>query len=256
MNQHVHSAIADGIMRIEIRRPEKRNAITAAMYQAMADALRQAQDDPAVRVVLLHGQPSFFTAGNDLVDFLHRPPSSEQDPVFQFLLHIMQAEKPIVAAVAGPAVGIGTTLLPYCDYVVAADSARFSTPFVDLGLCPEAGSSLMLPLSLGMRRAAELLLFGETIDAATACDWGLVNRVVSEAQLFETAMSRAALLAAKPVAALRMSKSLLRRHALPLALATMRAEAHAFQPLLAAPEAKEAFAAFLDKRAPNFSQFN
>src|SRR6185437_8733019 len=152
---------AEGVMTIALNRPEKKNAITSAMYQTMADALADAQEDAAVRAILIRGSENVFSAGNDLEDFMKSPPSSEDAPVLQFLRRISGAEKPIVASVAGVAVGIGTTLLLHCDMVYAAESATFSLPFSQLGLCPEAASSVLLPRLAGYPLAAEKLLLGE-----------------------------------------------------------------------------------------------
>ena len=165
MTQHVKVVIKDRILRIELDRAERKNAITADMYRALADALAAAESDAQVRVVLVHGKPDCFTAGNDLKDFLERPPAGENSPVFQFLRGISTATKPLVAAVGGPAVGVGTTMLLHCDFVYAAPNARFQMPFVTLGLVPEAASSLLLPMLAGYQRAAELLLLGKPFTA-------------------------------------------------------------------------------------------
>jgi enoyl-CoA hydratase/carnithine racemase len=255
MTEHIITEAREHVQRIELNRPDKKNAITVAMYEAMAAALERAGGDPAVRVILIHGQPGVFTSGNDLVDFLNAPPAGPEGPVFRFLTRISQIEKPVVAAVTGAAVGIGTTMLLHCDYVVAGESSKFSVPFVNLGLLPEGSSSLLLPLAIGRLRAAELLLFGEAIGAAQACDWGLVNRVVADAEAIPQALARAHALAAKPPAALRTSKSLLRRRLAPLIAQTMHDEGVSFTALLDSPEAKEALSAFLDKRRPDFSRF-
>ena len=175
----------DGILRIEINRPDKKNALTAAMYQAMADALTAADADPKVRVVLIHGKSDLFTAGNDLQDFLDNRPRDEDRPAFQFLRNISRAQKPIVAAVAGAAVGIGTTMLLHCDLVYAAPNTRLQLPFVNLGLVPEAASSLLLPALVGYQRAAELLLLCEPFSAQTAKEIGLVNAVFPVASFRE-----------------------------------------------------------------------
>jgi len=255
MPEHIMTESRDRVQRIEIHRPEKRNAITVAMYEAMAAALARAADDPGVRVILIHGLPEVFTSGNDLVDFLNLPPDGMDSPVFRFLTLINQSSKPVVAAVTGAAVGIGTTMLLHCDYVVAGASARLSVPFVNLGLCPEGGSSLLLPLVLGYLRAAELLLWGEAIDAQQAREWGLVNCVVADGQAIPEAQARALALAAKPPAALQTSKSLLKRRLVPLILHAMQEEGASFSKLLAGPEAKEALSAFVAKRQPDFSRF-
>lgn len=255
MTAHIITETRDRVQRIELNRPDKKNAITVAMYEAMAAALERGGGDPAVRVILIHGQPGVFTSGNDLVEFLNQPPTGTEAPVFRFLARISQIDKPVVAAVTGAAVGIGTTMLLHCDYVVAGESAQFSVPFVNLGLCPEGSSSLLLPLAVGALRAAELLLFGEAIGAAQAREWGLVNRVVADDQVIPEARARAQALAAKPPAALRTSKSLLKRRLAPLIAQAMADEGASFTKLLDGAEAKEALSAFLEKRRPDFSRF-
>ena len=172
---------ADGVMTITIARPAKKNALTAAMYQTMADALAEAQEDKAVRVILLRGGDGNFTSGNDLEDFLKSPPKDDTAPVFQFLARISSASKPIVAAVPGLAIGVGVTMLLHCDLVYAADTATFSLPFTQLGLCPEAASSALLPRLAGHQVAAEKLLLGEAFDALEAHRIGIVNRVLPAA---------------------------------------------------------------------------
>jgi enoyl-CoA hydratase/carnithine racemase len=245
-----------GILRIEIDRPDKKNALTAAMYQAMADAIHAAENDARVRVLLIHGKADLFTAGNDLQDFLDNPPRDDKRPVFQFLYGISQAQKPIVAAVAGAAVGIGTTMLLHCDLVYAARNARLQLPFVNLGLVPEAASSLLLPALAGYQRAAELLLLGEPFSADRAKDIGLVTEVVSESELFDIAMAQAEKLAAKPAAALRLSKRLMKQGQMAAVMQQIKLESGYFGERLNSPEAKEAFSAFLEKRKPDFSRFD
>ena len=246
----------DGILRIEIDRPDKKNALTAAMYQAMADAIKSAEADSTVRVVLIHGKTDLFTAGNDLQDFLDNPPRDDNRPVFQFLYGISQAQKPIVAAVAGPAVGIGTTMLLHCDLVYAAPNARLQLPFVNLGLVPEAGSSLLLAALVGYQRAAELLLLGEPFSAQKAREMGLVTEVVAEDQLFDTAMAQAKKLAGKPAASLRLTKRLMKQGQMAAVAQRIKLESDHFGERLDSPEAKEAFSAFLEKRKPDFSKFD
>ncbi len=246
----------DGILRIEIDRPDKKNALTAVMYQAMADAIHAAEADSTVRVVLIHGKADLFTAGNDLQDFLDNPPRDDNRPVFQFLYGISQAQKPIVAAVAGAAVGIGTTMLLHCDLVYAAPNARLQLPFVNLGLVPEAGSSLLLPALIGYQRAAELLLLGEPFSAQRAQEIGLVTEVVAEDQLFDTAMAQAKKLASKPAASLRLTKRLMKQGQMAAVAQQIKLESDHFGERLASPEAKEAFSAFLEKRKPDFSKFH
>ena len=245
-----------GVLRIQFNRAEKKNAITAAMYQALAHALRHAERESAVRVALIHGAPDVFTSGNDLQDFLASPPRSTDAPVFQFLRAIHEFPKPLVAAVSGLAVGIGTTMLLHCDLVYCAPGTRFSVPFVNLGLCPEAGSSFLLPRLTGYQRAAELLMLGEPFAAETAKEIGLVNAIVPAESLLATAMATAKKLAAKPAASLRETKTLMKQGIHEAVKLAMGDEGEAFRERLESPEAKEAFAAFLEKRQPDFSKFH
>lgn len=241
---------SDGIFTIEISRREKKNSITSGMYRAMSEALGHAREQSHVKVVLIRGQDDLFTAGNDLSDFLQRK-VGDPSAAIPFL-HLLSAfEKPLVAAVAGNAVGIGTTLLLHCDLVYAADNAKFQLPFVNLALCPEAGSSLLLPRIAGHQRAAELLLLGEPFDAATAREAGIVNRVVAADQLMATALAAAKKLAAQPVQSLAVTKALMKRPPERSAIEAMDEEVIFFADLLAAPAAKEIFSAFLEKRIPN-----
>jgi enoyl-CoA hydratase/carnithine racemase len=251
----IDTAIDGGILTVTFNRPAKKNAITAAMYQQLADALRVAQDEPSVRVVLVVGLPEIFTAGNDLDDFLNAPPTGEESPVFRFLRAISTAEKPIVAAVRGAAVGVGTTMLLHCDLVYAGRGARFSLPFVQLGLCPEAASSLLLPQLLGYRRAAEKLLLGEPFGADEAAAIGLVNQVLDDDAVLAHAQKQAAKLAALPASSIRTTKWLMKGDQGEDVAARMQKEGQAFREMLGAPEAKEAFAAFFEKRKPDFRQF-
>lgn len=255
MSQHVLVELVDRVLRVQLARPEKKNALTVDMYAALETAVARAEAEAEVRAVLLHGGPDCFTSGNDVKDFLERAAGAES-PAFRFLDRIATARKPIVAAVAGPAVGIGTTMLLHCDLVYAAAGARFQLPFVALGLVPEAGSSLLLPAAVGYPRAAELLLLGEPFGAEKALAAGLVTAVVGEAELLETARAAAAKLAALPPASVRLTKELMRRgHAQALA-AQMKEEGRLFLERLASPEAHEAMTAFFEKRKPDFSRFS
>ncbi|WJN75962.1 enoyl-CoA hydratase [Burkholderia anthina] len=247
---------ADGVMTITIARPAKKNALTAAMYQTMADALADAQEDKATRVILLRGSDGNFSAGNDLEDFLKSPPTDDTASVFQFLARISSASKPIVAAVPGIAVGVGVTMLLHCDLVYAADTATFSLPFVQLGLCPEAASSALLPRLTGHQVAAEKLLLGEAFDALEAHRIGIVNRVLPAAELDAFAAKQAAKLAALPAASLRVTKALLKETGGVATPARMAEEARHFAAMLRAPEAREAMTAFFEKRKPDFRQFD
>jgi len=239
---------ADGITTLTLDRVEKKNAITTVMYTALADALDAAAGDEAVRVVVVRGARSVFTAGNDLADFLHDPPTGMDSPVMRFLTTIAAFPKPLVAAVCGPAVGVGTTMLLHCDLVYASDDAVLLLPFVDLGLVPEAASSLLLPQQLGYHAAAAALLLGEPIAPAAALAAGLVNAVLPGDEVDSAALAAARRLAAKPVGALVASKRLLKSGQQEAVHARIAEEAAVFERMLEEPAAQEAFAAFLGKR--------
>ncbi|MCM2289624.1 MAG: enoyl-CoA hydratase [Sulfuritalea sp.] len=256
MSGLVRVGLADGIFHIEIARPEKKNALTAAMYQTMADALASADADPAVRVILISGAGGNFTAGNDLADFLATPPMDESAPVFRFIKGFANLQKPFVAAVEGVAIGVGTTMLLHCDLVYAGSGARFALPFANLGLTPEAASSLLLPLRAGHAKAAEMLMLGEVFSAQTALDIGIVNAVLPDGQAQDHALERCRKLTTQPAASLRLTKQLMKRAQDALIRETMGVEADVFRQRLVSPEAKEAFAAFFEKRKPDFSSFN
>ena len=243
-----------GVMTITFNRLARKNSITAAMYAALADALAQARDDAAVRVVLVQGDEAIFSAGNDIADFLEAPPAAEDAPVFRFLRGIATFPKPLVAAVCGPAVGIGTTLLFHCDLVYAGDNAAFSMPFVNLGICPEAASSLLAPQMFGYHRAAEALLLGEAFYAEAALEVGLVNRVLPPTEVNGYAQGVARKLAAKPLSSLMVTKRLLKQGQESAVLERMAEEGATFGRMLREPAAREAFSAFMEKRAPDFSR--
>ena len=244
----------NGLATITFNRVEKKNSFTAAMYASMAQFLEQAAQDDAVRVVVFQGHPTVFSAGNDIADFLHNPPSTPEAPVFQFLQQISAFPKTVVAAVAGPAVGIGTTLLFHCDLVYAGDNAAFAMPFVNLGLCPEAGSSLLAPRLMGHARASEALLLGEPFQAEAALEMGLVNRIVPPTEVNALAQRQAAKLAGKPMSSLLETKRLLKQTQARDIQVRMAEEASSFGRMLQEPAAKEAFTAFMEKRAPDFSK--
>ena len=242
------------IKRIEIDRADKKNALTHAMYASMADALVAADADAAVRVILIHGKPDCFTAGNDLKDFLERPPHAEGE-AFRFIRTIAATKKPIVAAVGGAAVGIGTTMLLHCELVFASPDARFQLPFVSLGLVPEAASSFLLPAIAGYQRAAELLLLAQPFGAEKALAAGFVTEIIPEDELFEYARDAAAALAALPPASVQTTKRLMKRGREALVAEAMAEEGRLFRERLAGAEAKEAMTAFFEKRKPDFSKF-
>lgn len=230
-----------------MRRPEKKNALNQEMYAGLVRALEEAERDDSVRVHVLGGVPGAFTAGNDIADFIAHPPTDGENPTVRFIMLLPQLEKPLIAAVDGVAVGVGTTLLLHCDYVVATDRSKFSMPFVNLGLVPEAGSSYLLPLTAGFARASELLLFGEAFGAEKALECGLVNRVVPPAALEATVNERAKALAERPLAALKESKRLIRGPHRETLAAVMKQELAVFAERLSSPEAAAAFEAFMSK---------
>ena len=247
-----------GVTTLTLNRVEKKNSITAAMYAAMADALLQADADKAVRALVIQGHATVFSAGNDIGDFLNAPPrvqgENQETPVMRFLRGISTFPKPLVAAVCGPAVGIGTTMLFHCDLVYAGDNAMFSMPFVNLGLCPEAASSLLVPQMMGYHRAAEALLLGEPFMAEAALEVGLVNRIVPPTEANGIAQAQARKLAAKPISSLLETKRLMKQGQAGLVAQQIAEESASFGRMLHQPAAREAFGAFMAKRKPDFSR--
>ncbi len=243
-----------GVLTLTLNRLERKNSINLAMYGAMADTIAAADADPSVRVVVLQGHETVFCAGNDIGDFLHTPASGMESPAFRFLRALPAFSKPLLASVCGPAVGIGTTMLFHCDLVYAGDNAAFSLPFVNLGLCPEAASSLLMPQMFGYHRAAEALLLGEPFMAEAALEVGLVNRVVPPTEANAATQAAARKLAAKPLGPLVATKRLMKQGQQQRVLQQMADEGAVFSGLLAEPAAKEAFNAFLEKRKPDFSK--
>lgn len=251
----IKTATHDGVATIEIARPEKKNAITAAMYAQMAAALDAARNDPAVRAVLITGQPGIFTSGNDIEDFMQRPPSQAESPALVFMKALMNCDKPVIAAVTGAAIGIGTTLLLHCDFVFVSDEARLAMPFVSLGLVPEFASSLIVPQLMGNVRAAEKLLLGDPFTGADAVECGIANAVLPATEVVRHARRIAERFNALPPGAVRDSKRLMRKARADLALQTIAVESEIFGQRLRSPEAQEAFGAFFQKRKPDFSKF-
>lgn len=245
------------VLRLGFNRPDKKNAITTAMYAALADGLAEAQEDAAIRAVLFEGNGDYFTSGNDVADFMSGAAMEEDAhggrPVERFLQAIATAEKPLVAAVQGPAVGVGVTMLLHCDLVYASPAATFHTPFVDLALVPEAASSLLLPRIAGATRAAEMLLLGEKINAPRAREFGFINDVVDADALLEAALGKAKALAEKAPEALRLAKQLMKGDKEEI-LSRMKKEGAHFAAQLQSAEFREAGAAFLQKRKPDFSK--
>jgi enoyl-CoA hydratase/carnithine racemase len=238
------------ILTIQLNRPAKKNAMTSSMYIAMADALHDAASDDHTRVVLWHGAGTSFTAGNDLEDFMKNPPGPGESPQARLIKALIDFEKPLVAAVQGVAIGGGTTMLAHCDFVYAGESAKFQLPFVNLALVPEFGSSYLLPLRFGYVRAAELVLLGQPFDASRAAELGLVTQVVPDQKLLVTATETARKLAEKPTGALQACKRLMRRTSREQLEQAVKFEMEEFAVRVRSAEAKQAFTAFFEKRAP------
>lgn len=249
MSEGIERIERDGVVEIHIDRPDKKNALTAAMYRAMTAALADASERAEIGAVLFAGKGDAFCAGNDLKDFTQGPQGG--DAAFEFIRALAVFEKPLVAAVQGLAVGIGTTMLFHCDLVYAAPDARFIMPFVNLGLVPEAGSSLLAPATLGYAKAAAMLLLGDPMDAETADRAGLISAILPADRLLDHARAKAAALVTKPPQAVAITRRLIKGD--PAALRSrIDEEARLFEEMLVSPEAQEAFAAFFEKRAPVF----
>ena len=243
-----------GVLTLTFNRVERKNSINVAMYDALATALEKAAGDAATRVVVIQGHETIFSAGNDIEDFLKNKPAGMDSPVFRFLRGIATFPNPLVAAVCGPAVGVGTPLLFHCDLVYAGDNAAFSMPFVNLGLVPEAASSLLVPQMFGYHRAAEALLLGEPFMAEAALEVGLVNRVVPPSEANALAQAQARKLAAKPLSSLIATKQLMKGGQQKAVLERMGEEGAQFGRMLGEPAAREAMTAFMEKRKPDFSK--
>ena len=243
-----------GVTTLTLNRLDKKNSITSDMYAAIAKAIDEAQANSACRVLVIQGHESIFSAGNDIGDFLNKPPSTAESPVFHFMRALSTFEKPVIAAVAGPAVGIGTTLLFHCDLVYAGDNAAFSMPFVNLGLCPEFASSILAPQMFGYHRAAEALLLGEAFFAEAALEIGLVNRVVPPTEVNGYAQAQAKKMAAKPLSSLVETKRLMKGGQNKALIERMGEEGQSFRRMLTEPAAREAFGAFMEKRKPDFTK--
>jgi enoyl-CoA hydratase/carnithine racemase len=247
------SHFENGVLTLTLNRVEKKNSLTAAMYAALAQGIAQAAQDDSQRVLVIQGHETVFSAGNDVADFLHQPPTGADAPVFHFLKGIATFPKPLLAAVCGPAVGVGTTMLLHCDLVYAGDNAAFSMPFVNLGLCPEAGSSLLAAQLMGHQRAAEALLLGEPFLAETALEMGLVSRVLPPTEVKAYAQQQALKMATKPMSSLMETKRLMKTGLTPQVLERIQQEGLAFGRMLKEPAAIEAFSAFMEKRKPVFN---
>lgn len=256
MNEHLYIERDGGLLTLRMQRPDKKNALTRAMYAGMAEVLDAAERDASVRVVLLTGGETCFTSGNDVADFIQAPPTGLNSEVFRFMRALFDFSKPVVAAVAGPAVGIGTTLLLHCDLVYVSGDAQLKMPFVNLGLCPEYGSSLILPRLLGHARAAELLLLGQGFSGEQAAAWGIANQALDGGAATLRAAHEAALrfldLAPSAVAD---SKRLMRAPGREELRKVIEEEGALFGQRLRSPEAIEALSAFMQRRKPDFSRF-
>jgi enoyl-CoA hydratase/carnithine racemase len=242
------------ILRIELNRPTKRNAMTSAMYVALADILKSAAKDEQIRVVLWHGAGDSFCAGNDIEDFLKNPPGPGESPQAQLMHALVDFDKPLVAAVQGAAIGGGTTMLLHCDFVYAGESAKFQMPFINLAVVPEFGSTAIVPARIGHLRAAELILLGSPFDPKRALELGLVSQVVPDRDLLATTTEIAKRLAAKPTGALQASKRLLKQSSRDQIKTAMKAENEEFSVQVRSADAKEALTAFLEKRKPDFNK--
>jgi len=257
MTDHILTEVSGGVLTLTINRPDKKNALTRAMYQALGDGIDRAGEDPAIRCVLIQANGDIFTAGNDLGDFAavnsgDPAASSARDGGNPLLIALGRAKAPIVAAVHGRAVGVGVTMLLHCDLVYVAEDALLTTPFVNLALAPEAASSLLLPARIGHARAFAMFVLGEAVDGKTAASWGIANAAVPAAELFDRARRAAEAIAARAPASVQATKALMRDA--PAIEAQMAKEGAIFAAQLRSPEAKEAFAAFAEKRAPDFSK--
>nr|WP_314438922.1 enoyl-CoA hydratase [uncultured Brevundimonas sp.] len=255
MSEHIRTELSDGVLSVTLNRADKKNAITQAMYAALSDAMERAKGDDAIRAVLLRAEGDSFSAGNDIGDFIAIGSQTEKPfdmSVFRYLKSLADLDKPLVAAVKGRAVGIGLTMLLHCDLVVVADDALLSVPFVNLALAPEAASSLLLPAAIGHQRAFELFALGEVIDGKTALAWGLANRAVPSGEVDAAAVELAAKVAARAPNSIRKTKRLMRDAEALWSL--MQREGEAFGSQMKSPEAMEAFTAFTQKRAPDFSK--
>ena len=253
MTEHIKTTTQDGVLEIIFARPDKKNALSNAMYRAAADALENAQTDDSVRVVLMSSEGDAFTAGNDLADFAGAATGKgEELQAGRFIRVLAQAEKPLIAAVPGLAIGVGTTMLLHCDLVFIADSAKLSTPFVNLALVPEAASTLLLTARIGHARAFALFAMGEALSGAEASNLGIANRVLPKDEVIPAARAAARALAAKPLGAVIATKRLMRESE--AILTRMAREGQVFAERLKTAEAREAFSAFAERRPPDFTR--
>ena len=254
-DNHIVTTLADRVLTLRMNRLDKKNALTQAMYTAMADAITAAAANPEVRVLLITGDANCFCAGNDLGDFMNSPPGSADSPVALFMKALASFDKPAIAAVSGIAVGVGVTMLLHCDLVYCGEKTKLNMPFVSLGICPEFASSYILPRLMGHVRAAELVLLGEGFTAETALQYGLVNALLPNDQVEAKALEKARHIAGLPPAAVRTTKMLLKKWSNAKAVEAINVEVDHFMPMLRGPEAIEAISSFMQKRKPDFSKF-
>ncbi len=246
--EFIQHQLTDNVLQITLNRAEKKNALTQAMYSEMAQLVNEAQNNDQVACIFLTGHTDCFCAGNDIQDFIQAPSLLEDNPILHFLHALAHNEKPFVVAANGPCVGIGATVLLHCDLVYLGENALLKMPFVDLGLCPEAGASLLLPRMIGVTRAAELLLLGNSLNAETAKSWGLVNEVAASDRYQSLALEAAKTLASKPANALKISRALIREHLNKGLIEQINKEAKEFSACLKSPEAMTAFMKFMSKK--------
>jgi len=253
-SSHIKVSFHEQILEIEINRREKKNALTTSMYQSLNDAIHHGEKNPEVHVIYIHAQEDLFTSGNDLNAFIN-PSPADTSAAFDFLKIIANCQKPLVAAVGGKAIGIGTTLLLHCDYVIATKDAQFQLPFVNLGLSPEGASSYILPLIAGTKLSNELLMLGDYFDSEIAYRAGIINQICSKEQLLTNALEVCRQLAMKPTSSLQSSKRLLKKHHIEAINETIESEFDEFIRLLQQPASKEILLAFVEKRPPNRALF-
>jgi enoyl-CoA hydratase/carnithine racemase len=252
--EEIITEVCGRMLRVELNRPTKRNAMTSSMYTTLADVFDEAAGDEEIRVVLWHGAGDSFCAGNDVEDFLKNPPGPENSSQARLMKALVDFDKPLIAAVRGAAIGGGTTMLTHCDFVYASESAKFQMPFINLAVVPEFGSSFSVPARMGHIRAAELMLLGAPFDAKRAADLGFVTQIVSDADLLRIATETARKLSTKPINALRAIKKLMKQSFCEQTKAAITAENKEFSVQVRSDDAREALRAFLEKRPPDFTK--
>ncbi len=255
MSENILSKLEDGIFYVTINRVDKKNAITNEMYVELVDAINEYEANDDARGLLLSGDKMCFTAGNDMVGFLENPPVDDNSESPTFLRTISLAKKPLLAAVNGPIVGIGATMLMHFDFVYAGESAKFNMPFCNLGICPEGGTTLLLPQVIGHKKACELIMFGESFDAQTAKECGFINDFFADDEYLDKLIAKAKRLAKQPAPSIRLTKHMLKKHHAPAMVDALYYEGSEIRRSLKTPESREAMSAFAEKRRPDFSRF-